>query len=137
MTERRDLVLTVAEDGSMTVEVDGVALLSNEDPWCRDSYGSVVDHATGRRRYAARVTVREADGSGFVLLLPSARFLNTSRGVSHSGFLPHEPVAVASIVRQVTADAAGLVNAPSLASVTGADVVLLGRVSGTLVVVPS
>ena len=130
-------MLTVAEDGSMMVEVDGVALLPVDEAWCRDSYGSVVDRATEHRRHAARVTIREADGSGFVLLLPSARSTNTSTGVSHSGFLPHEPVAVASVVRQVTADAAGLVDPQSLKSVPGADVVLLGRVSGTLVVVPT
>ena len=145
------VVMTVAEDGTMTVTVDGMP----HEPdafaplWRRDSFAQVLDRLTEQRRCPVRVEVREADGTVFTdIITPTTRrrpgpepapAARPALLVLHGeGFVPGEDVAIAVVIAH--GDAApdgtmrGLVEAHQLAGTPTREVILLGRVSGTLTI---
>lgn len=134
--------MTVASDGAMTVTVDGLRLLPRTGVWVRDSYAEVVDHATADRSIAAVVEVREADGSVFREIVPAARPTPISTRVIETarlGFLLGEQVAIAPIaLHVVAADDRTLPRRVELPAdgTEPAEVVLLGRTSGTFHIAP-
>lgn len=146
------VVMQVAGDGTMTVTVDGAPHLPEPfaPPWRRDSFAAVLDRLTDQRRSPVRVEVREADGTVFTdIITPSRR-----RAVPEppgrpaapaplpvlygDGFVPGEDVAIAVVIAH--GDAApdgtmrGLIEAAQLAASPTREVILLGRVSGTLTI---
>lgn len=157
------LVLTVATDGTITATCDGQVLEppAGGPPWQRDRLPLIIDLASIERTRPVRVQVREADGTIFTDLIPArthrtkpaaARTAPKSVPRSHEpglvgavtvggeGFVPGESVAVALITGQATATdtgaAAAILNTARGAGVTGVpvEVVLFGRVSGTIIV---
>jgi hypothetical protein len=149
------VVMTVHEDGTMTVTVDGEPHFPEPfaPPWRRDAFASIIDILTGERHVPVRVEVREADGTVFTdIITPTRRRLPDpapTESVAPSappalmvlrgeGFVPGEDVAVAVIVSHSDAasdgTARGLLAPDLLALSPTREVILLGRVSGTLVV---
>lgn len=152
---------TVHEDGSMTVTIDGAP--HNPPPfapgWRRDSFPTILDELALRLRTPLRVHVREADGSTFtdIITPPRARRADSPlsfdessaapvprsaipvvRQVSGGGFVPGEDVAVAII--HAHADAAGdgtaraLLTSEQVSAAHTGEVILFGRISGTIVI---
>lgn len=152
---------TIGEDGAMTVTVDGVPYLPEPfaPGWRRESFPGVLDALAARYRTPLRVQVREADGSTFtdIITPPRERALPRPweapapevvtppvpvRPVLHqvagAGFVAGEDVAVAIIHAHSDASPDGTARAlltteQATTAVTG-EVILLGRISGTLVV---
>lgn len=149
-------VITVAPTGSMTVTVDGEPVEPEPfaPPWRREDFARVLDQLTERHRSPVRVEVREADGTTFTdIITPSARRrfqpaptpepparqampeLLTLHG---EGFVPGEDVAVAIVIAHGDAAPDGtmraLLTAEQAASSPTREVILLGRVSGTLTI---
>lgn len=148
-------VFTVREDGTMTVAVDGAPHEAEAfaPPWRRESFPTVIDALTDRRRTPIRVEVREADGAVFTdIITPGRRRRPTAEPepepdlssvpglvVLHGeGFVPGEDVAVAVIVAHSDAapddTARGVLARELLAASPTREVILLGRISGTLIV---
>lgn len=152
---------TIDDDGSMTVTVDGVPHLPEPfaPGWRRESFPTILDTLTARYRTPLRVQVREADGSTFTDIITPPRerpapkpweappasaspLLPAARPVLHqvagSGFVPGEDVAVAIIHAHSDAaqdgTARALLTAQQAAAAVTGEVILLGRVSGTLTV---
>lgn len=145
----------------MTVTVDGAPYLPEPfaPDWRRESFPAILDALAARHRTPLRVQVREADGSTFTDIITPPRERPTARPwegptpetvsppisaapvlrqVAGSGFVPGEDVAVAIIHAHTDASPDGtartlLTSEQAVAAVTG-EVILLGRVSGTLVV---
>ena len=151
------VVMIVAQDGMMTVTVDGQPHEPEPfaPPWQRASFGHVLDQLTARHRCALRVEVREADGTVFTdIITPATRHrpaplppTGTARKASPSpvlvamhgeGFVPGEDVAVAVIIAH--GDAApdgtmrGLLSGEQLADSPTREVILLGRISGNVTI---
>ncbi|MGP9602278.1 hypothetical protein ACT3SY_05575 [Brachybacterium sp. AOP42-E1-35] len=148
--------MSITADGAMTVAVDD-ALYKPEPfapPWRREDFARVLDQLTERHRSPVRVEVREADGTTFTdIITPSARRrfqpaptpepparqampeLLTLHG---EGFVPGEDVAVAIVIAHGDAAPDGtmraLLTAEQAASSPTREVILLGRVSGTLTI---
>lgn len=145
-------VFTVHEDGTMTVTVDGTPHHPEAfaPPWRRESFPAIIDTLTDRRRTPIRVEVREADGAVFTDIITLSRRRPTAQPeadpspvpglvVLHGeGFVPGEDVAVAVIVAHGDAapdgTARGVLARELLAASPTREVILLGRVSGTLIV---
>lgn len=152
---------TIDSDGSMTVTVDGVPYLPEPfaPGWRRESFPTILDTLTARYRTPLRAHVREADGSMFTDIItpprerpapnpreapPSAPTppIHVVPPVLHqvigSGFVPGEDVAVAIIHAHSDAaqdgSARALLTAEQAAVAVTGEVVLLGRVSGTLTI---
>ncbi|WP_294179735.1 hypothetical protein [uncultured Schumannella sp.] len=152
---------TVHEDGSMTVTIDGAP--HNPPPfapgWRRDSFPTILDDLAALLQTPLRVHVREADGSTFTDIITPPRARRTepllspdwSSGapvprlavpvvhqVSGAGFVPGEDVAVAII--HAHSDAAGdgtaraLLTSEQVTAAHTGEVILFGRISGTLVI---
>lgn len=152
---------SVHDDGSMTVTIDGAP--HNPPPfapgWRRESFPTILDELAVRLQTPLRVHVREADGSTFtdIITPPRARradaplsFDESSaapvprsavpvvRQVSGGGFVPGEDVAVAII--HAHSDAAGdgtaraLLTPEQVAAAHTGEVILFGRISGTIVI---
>ncbi|MCH6470782.1 hypothetical protein [Sinomonas terrae] len=150
------VVLDVHADGTLIASVDGVPLdpPPAAGPWRRSSLGQIIDLATGGRTAPVRVEVHETDDTVFTeFITPSSRRRNAALEpatpveemlethppafvtIEETGFLPAEDVAVAVIVRHAEADPSGMARALLDSARLGAgEVVLLGRVSGTLVI---
>lgn len=150
------VAMTVTEDGAMTVTVDGAPHepAPFAPPWRREDFAAILDHLTGQRRTPVRVEVREADGTVFTDIItpgkrrrpdpepapapPERRVLPELVTLSGEGFVPGEDVAVAVVIAH--GDAApdgtmrGLLTAEQLAPSPTREVILLGRVSGTLTI---
>ncbi|WP_229118168.1 hypothetical protein [Enemella evansiae] len=147
--------LTVHDDGTMTATVDGKPLAppQAEGAWRRASFARIVDQVTADRMIPARVEVREADGSSFTDIItasprhaapietppePEPAAAPELLEVTGEGFIAGEDVAVCRLVRHTDAAPDGRVRALidlTHDRVSDADeVVLIGRVSGTLVV---
>ena len=154
---------TIDGDGSMTVTVDGVPYLPEPfaPAWRRESFPTILDTLTARYRTPLRVQVREADGSTFTDIItpprerpaPKPWDVPTTATVTPppvsaappalhqvigSGYVPGEDVAVAIIHAHTDASGDGVARAlltaeQAAAAVTG-EVILLGRVSGTLTI---
>lgn len=154
------VLVSVAEDGTLTATVDGTAFASPDGTaWTRATFGPLMDSITKDRTIAVRVEVRESDGSVFTDILrtrkprraaaPSETPVPETRRSRHArrvprlaeviavGFVPGEDVAVATIVAHTDATGTGeartLIDLDDLPDGTH-EVILLGRVSGTLVV---
>ena len=132
-----------------------------DSAWTRSTFGELMDAVTSDRTIAVRVEVRESDGSVFTDLIrarkptltePAETKPQERRGkhtktkhmpelveVTGEGFVPGEDVAVAVVVAHTDATGTGharaLMDTAQLAPVLACgprEVVLLGRVSGTL-----
>jgi len=147
------VVMTVLEDGTMTVTVDGAPNLPEPfaPPWRREAFAMILDHLTDQRRSPVRIEVHEADGTVYTdIITPTRRRppeprppapapdlpeLAVLRG---AGFVSGEDVAVAVIVAHSDAasdgTARGLLTPELLALSATREVILLGRVSGALTV---
>ncbi len=146
-------VFTVHEDGTMTVTVDGTP----HEPEAfaprrrRESFPAIIDALTDRRRTPIRVEVHETDGAVFTDIITPGRRRRPpvepepdpapvpGLVVLHGeGFVPGEDVAVAVIVAHSDAapdgTARGLLARELLAASATREVILLGRISGTLIV---
>jgi hypothetical protein len=151
------VVMTVAADGTMTVTVDGAPHLPEPfaPRWRREDFAAILDQLTDQRRSAVRVEVIEADGTRFTdIITPGKRRradpvpdpdadVHTPAGppllgLHESGFVPGEDVAVAIVAGHADAASDGtvriLLTPDQLASSPTGEVILLGRVSGTLAV---
>lgn len=157
------VVVTVAENGTLNVTVDGTPFPPPHQgaAWTRSTFGELMDAVTADRTIAVRIEVRESDGSVFTDLIHARKPTPTEppetkpqeqRGkhtktkhmpelveVTGEGFVPGEDISVAVVVAHTdatgTSHARALIDidrlAPVLAGGPG-EVVLLGRVSGTL-----
>ncbi|MBW1640183.1 hypothetical protein G3H63_14030 [Microbacterium resistens] len=152
------VIITITDDGRMTVTVDGVPFEPEPfaPPWQREDFARVLDQLTEQRRSPVRVEVREADGSTFTDIItptrrrrtepepdpapepPAGRTTPELVALHGEGFVPGEDVAIAVVIAH--GDAAsdgtvrGLVTADQLAASPTREVILLGRVSGTLTI---
>lgn len=152
------VVITITDDGRMTVTVDGVPFEPEPfaPPWRREDFARVLDQLTDLRRSPVRVEVREADGSTFTDIItpsgrrrsepepapapepPAGRTMPELVTLHGEGFVPGEDVAIAVVIAH--GDAApdgnmrGLLSADQLAASPTHEVILLGRVSGTLTI---
>ena len=133
-----------------------------DSAWTRSTFGELMDAVTADRTIAVRIEVRESDGSVFTDLIharkptpaePAETKPKEPHGkhsknrqqapelveITAEGFVPGEDIAVAVVVAHTEATGTGHARAlidtgqlaPVLADGTG-EVVLLGRVSGTL-----
>ncbi|WP_270242168.1 hypothetical protein [Rothia kristinae] len=145
------VVMGVAEDGTMTVAVDGVPYLPEPfaPPWRRESFAQVLDQLTGQRRSPVRVEVREADGTVFTDIITPSRRRTVAEPPAKpavpvlpvlygEGFVPGEDVAVAVVIAHGDAGPdgtmRGLIEAAQLAASPTREVILLGRVSGAVTI---
>lgn len=150
------VVITVAATGTMTVTVDGEPV--EPEPfapaWRREDFARVLDHLTQTHRSAVRVEVREADGTVFTDIItpgsrrrpapepaperPAQRVMPELVVMRGEGFVPGEDVAVAVVIAHGDAAPDGTMRALVTAEQAGAsptrEVILLGRVSGTLTI---
>ena len=154
------VLVTVAEDGTLTAMVDGAPFPSPDaGAWTRATFGPLMDAITKDRTTAVRVEVRESDGSVFTDILrtrkprraaaPSETPVPETRRSRHArrvprlaevtadGFVPGEDVAVATIVSHTdatgTGEARALIDLDELPAGTH-EMILFGRISGTLAV---
>ena len=154
------VLVTVAEDGTLTATVDGAPFPSPDaSAWTRATFGPLMDAITKDRTIAVRVEVRESDGSVFTDILrtrkprravaPSENPVPETRRSRHArrvprlaevtagGFVPGEDVAVATIVAHTDATGTGqaraLIDLDDLRDGTH-EVILFGRISGTIAV---
>ncbi|GAB3633525.1 hypothetical protein GCM10027421_28780 [Microbacterium shaanxiense] len=150
-------------DGAMTVTVDGVLYMPEPfaPGWRRESFPAILDALTAQYRSPLRVQVQEADGSTFTDIITPPRERPTPKPwempapddavpapvraapavlhqVAGAGFVPGEDVAVAIIHAHTDATGDGtartLLTAEQAAAAVTGEVILLGRVSGTLTV---
>lgn len=153
------VLVRVTVDGTLTATVDG-ALFPSPDAtaWTRATFGRLMDAATKDRTVAVRVEVRECDGSVFTDIIrarqprraaapPDAPVLEPRRSrdvrpvprlmeVTAHGFVPGEDIAIATIVSHIdateTGQARALIDLDTLLDGSRGEIILLGRVSGTL-----
>ena len=155
------VLVIVAANGTLTATVDGTPFPAPEAAlWTRTTFGPFMDVITNDRTVAVRVEVRESDGSVFTdiirprtprraVALPEKPVPETRRSrharraprlmeVTADGFVPGEDVALAVIVSHTdatgTGDARALIDLDTLPDTAGQEVILLGRISGTLAV---
>ncbi|WGP06176.1 hypothetical protein QFE97_00080 [Bacillus subtilis] len=154
------VVITVAETGALEVTVDGAAFSppAEGQVWTRGTFGVLLDAITKDRTVAVRIEVRESDGTVFTDLIharkpkppePVETKPREPRGkhtqvpelveVTGEGFVPGEDITVALVVAHTDATGTGharaLIDTSRLAGLLDdgiGEVVLLGRVSGTL-----
>ena len=157
-----NVVVTVAADGTLTATIDGITHPQPAaGAWTRATFGPLMDEITKDRTVSVRVEVRECDGGVFTDIIharkptPPARAAEqepvsgTRRGrraatprapqlmeVEGEGFVPGEDVAVAIIHANTDASTDGtartLLTADQAALAVTGEVILLGRISGTL-----
>lgn len=155
------VVITVAGDGTMTVTLDGASHLPEPfaPPWRREDFAAILDQLTQQRRSPVRVEVIEADGTRFTDIIAPGRRRRPDHDpqpetepmpvasasgrpvlvtLGGEGYVPGEDVAVAVVITHADAGpdgtTRGLLDAAHLAASPTREVILLGRVSGTLTV---
>lgn len=155
------VLVRVAENGTLTATVDGAPFPSpGATAWTRATFGRLMDATTKNRTVAVRVEVRECDGSVFTDIIrvrhprraaapPDAPVPETRRGrdarpvprlleITAHGFVSGEDIAVATIVSHIDASETGqaraLIDLDTFLDGSTGEVILLGRVSGTLAV---
>lgn len=129
------VLVTVANDGTLTASVDGTPFPSPDaGAWARATFGPLMDAITKDRTIAVRVEVRENDGTVFTDILrtrkprrtaapsetsasetsvPETRRSRHARRVPRlaevitEGFVPGEDVAVATIISHTDATGTG------------------------------
>ena len=112
------VAITIAEDGRMTVTVDGAPFEPEPfaPPWRREDFARVLDQLTDLRRSPVRVEVREADGTVFTDIITPSRRRRTEPdpepaseeparrpaaelvALHGEGFVPGEDVAIAVVI---------------------------------------
>ncbi|WP_347125355.1 hypothetical protein [Microbacterium sp. SY138] len=150
-------VITVAPAGTITVTGDGdpVGPEPFAPAWRREDFARVLDQLTDTHRSAVRVEVREADGTVFTDIItpgtrrrrpvpepaperPAPQVIPELVVLHGEGFVPGEDVAVAVVIAHGDAAPDGTMRALLTAEQAGAsptrEVILLGRVSGTLTI---
>jgi hypothetical protein len=146
------VVLTVHPNGTLTVTVDGTVLPPPaHTTWRRSSLLDIIDQASEHRSVPVRVEVRETDGTSLTDLFPAQPHPThheepeaskprhtvaspTLVEVRAEGFIPGEDIAIAPISGHVDAakDGTALTFIDAAEHPGASEVVLLGRVSGTL-----
>ncbi|MEX3564796.1 hypothetical protein [Micrococcus endophyticus] len=156
-------MLDVHPDGTLTATLNHHPVAAPEEvgAWRRAMFAQIIDHVTHDRAIPVRVTVHEVDGSTFTDILPAAkrpapkpdpepqpepakkagrrrRGADPIRADGGDGFIAGEDIAVALIVAHTDATPDGRARAlldPEIVAAAKADeVVLVGRVSGTIAV---
>lgn len=153
--------MTVQPDGAMTVLVDGepYAPPPYAPAWRREAFSAVLDAVTARLGTAVKVQVVEYDGTTFTDVVmpsrtptaptqaaptqaPEVAYQQSARSapvpVQGHGFVPGEDVAIAPIIGAGNAGPDGHLHGVVAADQIPAGVhemVLVGRVSGTLQIV--
>lgn len=146
------VVADVDANRHLTVTVDGVLLTA--EPIGRAAFGSLMDEIIRKRGTALRVQVRESDGTEYTDLLTPPAHVDAERSeaepevrgvdaatdsalldVTGDGFVPGEEVAFAPILIHSSARSDGSVR--SLVEFDGqaSELLMFGRVSGTVHVV--
>lgn len=157
------LVLDVHEDGTLTATLNHHPVAAPEDvgAWRRAMFAQIIDHVSHDRAIPVRVTVHEVDGSTFTDILPAAKRPAAKpnpgpepesvkkpgwrrrggapiRVDGGDGFISGEDIAVALIVDHTDASPDGraraLLDPAIVAAAKAGEVVLVGRVSGTIAV---
>jgi len=148
------VVIAVAETGELTVTIDDVPYPSEPfaPAWRREDFARLIDQITDQRHSAIRVEVRESDGTVFTDIVAPARRRTSETApdpqaataaaavelveLHGSGFVPGEDIAVAVVVAHTDASHDGtartVLEATQLDASPTREVILLGRVSGTL-----
>ena len=148
------VVLTVHPNGTLTVTMDGTVLPPPAHTvWRRSSLPDIIEQASEHRSVPVWVEVRETDGTSLTDLFPAQpqptrheepkasmpRHAVASPAlveVRAEGFIPGEDIAIAPITGHVDAakdgSARAFIDAAEHPGVS--EVVLVGRVSGTLAV---
>ena len=125
------VVITVAENGTLDVTVDGAPFPppQQDSAWTRGTFGELMDAVTADRTIAVRIEVRESDGSVFTDLIrarkptpaehaeakpPERRGKHTKTThtpelveVTGAGFVAGEDIAVAVVVAHTDATGTG------------------------------
>ena len=148
------VVLTVHRNGTITVTRDGIVLPPPaHSTWRRSSLPEIIETASEQRTVPVWVEVHETDGTSFTDLFPAQpqprhheeRAASKPRHaapdpqlteIHAEGFVPGEDIAIAPVTGHIDAAKDGTVRAlidpAEHPGVT--EVVLVGRVSGTLAV---
>lgn len=151
------VVMDIAPDGRMTVTVDGT--LYEPEPfapaWQREDFARVLDQLSSQHRSPLRVEVHEADGTTFTDIItpttrrrpqpepaptppPSRRVMPELVTLHGEGFVPGEDVGIAIVIAHGDAAPDGTMHALLTTEQANAsptrEIVLLGRVSGTLTI---
>lgn len=154
--------MTVREDGTMQVTVDGKPYLPPEfaPDWRRESFAQIVDHLTQHRTLEARIEVTEFDGKVYTeYLTPRTKATPPQPQTTHSvqasqavqsaegprpvqfagsGFIAGEDVAVAIIVAFTNASHDGISRAVfdprQFTGTPSNEAILFGSISGTITV---
>ncbi|MFT8396725.1 hypothetical protein [Propionibacterium sp.] len=147
------VVLTVHRNGTITVTRDGAFLPSPpHSTWRRSSLPEIIEQASEKRTIPVWVEVHETDGTSFTDLFPAqlqphhlepppSKPRNAAPSpalaeVHAEGFIPGEDIAIAPVVSHTAAakdgTARALIDPAEHPGVS--EVVLVGRVSGTLAV---
>lgn len=149
------VVVRASVSGELTASIDGAPV----DPpptgtWTRGRFGDLLDAVTCDRTVAVRVEVHESDGSVFTDLIhgrrrtpppveaapkPTGKHSAPRRSepveVTGEGFVPGEQIAVAVVTETTAATDTGQASvAIKPKDVRAGEVVLIGRVSGTVCV---
>lgn len=153
------LVLDVHEDGTLAATLNHHPVAAPEDvgAWRRAMFAQIIDHVTHDRAIPLRVTVHEVDGSTFTDILPAAKRPASTpdtdpepepakkagrrrRGADPievdggDGFISGEDIAVAHTDAATDGRARALLDPAMVAAAKAGEVVLVGRVSGTIAV---
>jgi hypothetical protein len=148
------VVLTVHRNGTITVTRDGTILPPPvHSMWRRSSLPEIIEAASSQRTIPVWVEVHETDGTSFIDLFPAQAEPTRHEEPAASkprhaapdpqlteiraeGFVPGEDIAIAPVTGHIDAakdgTARALINPAEHPDVH--EVVLLGRVSGTLAV---
>lgn len=154
------VVLQVRDDGTVDATLDGHPLPPPDQAgrWRRTSLPQIIDHASNDRTIPVRIEVHETDGSTFTDLVTArpkhaTNDTQTARqtalsprrvappafhSIEATGFVPGEDVAVAIILSHTDATGTGhartLIDLDTLPDSHTHEVILFGRISGTLAV---
>lgn len=148
------VVIAVAETGELAVTIDDVPYPSEPfaPAWRREDFARLIDQISDQRHSAIRVEVRESDGTVFTDIVAPARRRTSETApapqpataaaavelveLRGTGFVPGEDIAVAVVVAHTDAShdgaARAVLEAAQLDASPTREVILLGRVSGTL-----
>lgn len=152
--------MIIQEDGTMTVSLDRRPLLPEPfaPGWRRESFPHVIDQVTDHRTRWVRVTVIEADGRIYTDTIAPRRRATLQEAIPPApnrvtpaiptdsspllvqmigdGFVPGEDIAVALVITHAGAGPDGaaraVLDAHQLTASPTREVILLGRISGTL-----
>ena len=148
-----NVVIAVADTGEVTVTIDDAPYTPEPyaPAWRREDFARLIDQITDQRHSAIRVEVRESDGTVFTdIIAPARRRTPEPAPDPHpapapaaelvefrgAGFVPGEDVAVAVVIAHTDASHDGtarcLLDSVQLDTSPSREVILLGRISGTL-----